>query len=202
MRTAALIGGPIANTFTVSGWTGSGSIAGGGVSDTLIAAKGANMTLKDASIATGDGISMTLSGIGAAKLTNTDSAHTLDASGFSGTTSLTAGTGGDVLLSGPGNDTLVGGSGSDILVGGGGNDSLTGGGGRDLLIGGAGASTLSGGGGDDLLIGGSTTYGSTIAALDAILAEWDRTDVRTPRGSPIFRRAADSMAPMSSIPAP
>ncbi len=72
----------------------------------------------------------------------------------------------------------VGGSISGIqgVVGGSGNNALTGSG-RSLLIGGAGASQLVGGAGDSLMIAGSTLYGLQDAALEAILTEWDRTDL-------------------------
>jgi hypothetical protein len=55
-------------------------------------------------------------------------------------------------------------------------DHLTGDGGRNVLIGNAGADVLTGGAGDDLLISGTTTYGSNVAALLAIVREWARTD--------------------------
>jgi hypothetical protein len=44
------------------------------------------------------------------------------------------------------------------------------------LVGGQGADVLHGDGGDDILIGGTTDYDSNLAALDAIMAEWGRTD--------------------------
>src|SRR5207244_11346146 len=77
-----------------------------------------------------------------------------------------------------GNDTLDarGSTANNILVGGAGTDTLQGGSGRDLLIGGAGADTLHGNGGDDIVIGNSTDYDSNLAALNALMAEWGRTD--------------------------
>jgi Ca2+-binding RTX toxin-like protein len=71
---------------------------------------------------------------------------------------------------------LTGGGGHDILVGGAGNDSLTGGGLASVLIGGTGADAVTGGAAGDLLIGGSTSFDANVAALQAILAEWERTD--------------------------
>jgi Ca2+-binding RTX toxin-like protein len=76
-----------------------------------------------------------------------------------------------------GNDHLIGNVQNDILVGGSGNDTLEGGGGNDLLIGGLGKDMLNGGAGADLLVGGATTYDNNRAALEAILAEWTRTDL-------------------------
>jgi Ca2+-binding RTX toxin-like protein len=77
-----------------------------------------------------------------------------------------------------GNDTLDarGSTANNILVGGAGTDQLQGGSGRDLLIGGAGGDTLHGNGGDDILIGNSTDHDSNLDALNAVMAEWGRTD--------------------------
>ncbi len=71
---------------------------------------------------------------------------------------------------------LIGGAGTNILVGNGGN-VLTGGSGHNLLIAGARASTLIGGSGEDILIAGTTVYDTNADALQAILAEWARTDL-------------------------
>jgi Ca2+-binding RTX toxin-like protein len=101
-----------------------------------------------------------------------------------------------VIFSGPGNDVILvddavilpallfGGAGNNLLKGGGGPSVLVGGPGRDVLIGGLGLSVLIGGGGSDLLlgrgpailIGGRTDYDANLAALEAVLAEWDRND--------------------------
>ena len=59
---------------------------------------------------------------------------------------------------------------------------LMGGTGRNMLIGGAGADTLdaSRSQGDNILIGGTTIYDGTanyLADLDAVFAEWTRTDL-------------------------
>gem|GEM_PF-590244 len=84
-----------------------------------------------------------------------------------------------VIFGGNGGDTIDarGSSANNVLAGGSGNDVLYGGSGRNLLIGGGGADTLSGGNSDDILIGGATNYDSNLAALDAIMAEWGRTDI-------------------------
>ncbi|HVK08689.1 MAG TPA: LamG-like jellyroll fold domain-containing protein [Gemmataceae bacterium] len=70
---------------------------------------------------------------------------------------------------------VVGSAGNDILVGDGGN-LLTGGAGRDLLIAGPTASALFGGDGEDLLIGGTSPHDTNPSLLDAVMAEWARTD--------------------------
>src|SRR5262249_22458024 len=50
---------------------------------------------------------------------------------------------------------------------------LQGGTGRDILIAGQGGGTLIGNLGGDILIGGSTNYDNNLAALQAILSEWN-----------------------------
>lgn len=83
-----------------------------------------------------------------------------------------------VLLGGAGNDKLdaTGSTAANVLSGGDGTDTLMGGVGRDVLLGGAGADVLRGGGGDDVLIGNPTDFDASLAALNALIAEWGRTD--------------------------
>lgn len=80
-----------------------------------------------------------------------------------------------------GDDIVVSGNGSSILVGGDGEDRLSGGGARDLLIGGEAADALKGNNGDDILIAGTTSFdaytAADVQALEALRAEWTRTDV-------------------------
>jgi hypothetical protein len=73
--------------------------------------------------------------------------------------------------------SVTGGQGNNILVGGGGNDKLIGGPGRNLLIGGGGHDHLVAGSDEDILIGGRTAYDHNRTALEAIMAEWGRTDL-------------------------
>jgi len=69
-----------------------------------------------------------------------------------------------------------------VLFGGAGLDVLYGLAGRDLLIGGTGADTLRGGDDDDILISGTLAYYNEStkalnrAAINAMMAEWVRTD--------------------------
>jgi Ca2+-binding RTX toxin-like protein len=92
-------------------------------------------------------------------------------------TNLTGGiTGIENVTGGSGNDSFTGNSQGNILQGGSGNDTLTGGSGRSLLIGGTGSDSITGGTGDDILISGTTTFDTNHAALQSILAEWQRTD--------------------------
>ena len=88
-----------------------------------------------------------------------------------------------VVVGTSGADTLVGDSGNNVLIGGAGADVLLGGAGRDLLIGGSGADELHGGSGEDLLVGGLLSYYNetskslNLTAINALLAEWTRTDL-------------------------
>jgi hypothetical protein len=80
------------------------------------------------------------------------------------------------VIGSAGDDILVGDAGDDIPVGSRGH-VLRGGAGRDILIAGSWASMLFGGDGEDLLIGGTTAIDTDAAALEAVRAEWLRTDV-------------------------
>jgi Ca2+-binding RTX toxin-like protein len=77
------------------------------------------------------------------------------------------------LHGGDGDDKLSAGDGPTVLVGGDGDDELQGGSARNVLIGGRGADDIAGGASDDLLIGGFTLFDDDIAALAAIMAEWN-----------------------------
>jgi hypothetical protein len=74
---------------------------------------------------------------------------------------------------------VTGSVGNDLLVGDGNANVLIGGTGRNVLIGGAGSDTLdaSRSSNDNILIGGRTDWDLNRDALDAIMAEWDRTDL-------------------------
>ena len=106
---AALTSGPSNDSFDVTGWTGSGSITGGGGFDTLISTVDADAVLTDTSLTRTNGASLVLAGIAKAIISGGASSNKLDATGFSGTA---------WLYGGAGNDTLVAGSGSDYLDGG------------------------------------------------------------------------------------
>src|SRR5207253_565522 len=85
---ASLSGGVGDTTFTVSGWTGTGTITGGGGADVVAATKDANFTLTDTSLASSDGMSLTLSAIGAANLTGGVSANSFTVSNWTGSATL------------------------------------------------------------------------------------------------------------------
>ncbi len=153
LEVAALTGGVGDNSFTVSGWNGTGTLTGGGGTDTVVAIRNANFTLSDTQLVASNGLTMTLAELHAANLTGGASNNTLTADGF---------TLGNVTLSGgAGNDSLVGGSGDDSLDGGNGNDSLVGNAGNDMLNGGA-------GNGDLVIAAGATTFVLSNTALSGV----------------------------------
>nr|WP_276607580.1 Calx-beta domain-containing protein [Limisphaera ngatamarikiensis] len=131
---AHLTGGPGNNTFILTGWTGQGSLDGGGGLDTVVWAADGDFFLTDTglavSVASGP---MILNSIEQARLIGGEGNNLLDASGFSGRA---------ILVGGLGNDTIIGGSGPDILMGGPGDDTLTGGRGNDVIDGGTGVNLL------------------------------------------------------------
>ncbi len=190
------------NTFTVSGWTGRGSLTdSAATADTVTASKRAGYTLTNSLLSSTDGMTLSLSGITTGNLTVTATtgspSYIVDASAFTGVTNLTAGgTVNAVLFGGSANGGTLSatGSGNDVLIGGAGKSTLTDKGtGYNILIGGPGADTLTGNG-NDILIGGTTSYDSNtvanIAALDAILAEWSSSDSYSLRISKIMNGVA------------
>jgi hypothetical protein len=74
-------------------------------------------------------------------------------------------------------ENVTGSQGNDLIVGDGNQNVLRGGSGRNIIISGGGGGRIYGGGGDNLLIGGTTAYDTNLAVLDALMAEWTRTDL-------------------------
>ena len=168
------------NGFNVSGWTGAGTLTAPTGTGTVAAAKNAGSTLTDTSLASTDGMNVTLSGITSADLSTVGAGvgDIVDASPFTGVANLNAGGTGSAIFYGAegGGKLTVTGSGNNVLIGGPGGNTLTDTGtGRNILIGGGGPNTITGNG-HDILISGTTTYDAqaapNIAALDAILAVW------------------------------
>jgi hypothetical protein len=71
---------------------------------------------------------------------------------------------------------VTGSNGDTMIVGDAGANVLNGGTGRNVLIGDGGSDMLTGGGHDNILIGDSTDWDANLTALQAIFAEWTRTD--------------------------
>src|SRR5262249_15500878 len=74
---------------------------------------------------------------------------------------------------------VTGGIGNNLIVGDANVNTLIGGTGRNVLIGGAGGDILDANKslGDNILIGGTTDWDMNLDALNAIFAEWTRTDL-------------------------
>ena len=187
------------NTFTVTNWSGSGSLTAS--SDALTATVYGDVTLSNTELTAGSA-SLALSGIDQANLTVSSlygaPSYILDASAFSaGPANLTAAGRAHTIIYGgtAGYDVLTvakGASGNDILIGNGAFDTLTDNSkGRNILIGaGAGGDAITGNG-YDMLISGTTSYDSdtsaNIAALDAILTEWTSIDTYKTRIAKIMK---------------
>jgi Ca2+-binding RTX toxin-like protein len=179
---AHLIGGTGNNNFTVSGWTGTAVLNGGGADDTVISTNNLNFVLVDGKLTRSDNAVFTLVSIERASLTGGAADNEFDIGGFSGTISLNGGGGtGDVvvakrntnmtlsntaLLFGDAAGASLSGISKARLTGGGGSNRidasaftlgsvfLKGLGGNDTLVGGSGDDTLDGGAGTDNLDGG------------------------------------------------
>ena len=90
IRVASLTGDSAAsNTFAVSAWTGSGSLAVPAGTGAVLATKKAGFTLSNTSLSSTDGMSLGLSGITTANLTDTGGGHTFTVSGWMGSGSIT-----------------------------------------------------------------------------------------------------------------
>ncbi|WP_422928452.1 beta strand repeat-containing protein [Singulisphaera sp. PoT] len=89
---ANLTGGASANVFTLSGWTGTGNVVGGGGTDRIVLTKNANITLANAKVTAGDGLSMNLRNIAVGSLTvdATTASRSIDASAYAGVTLMYA----------------------------------------------------------------------------------------------------------------
>ncbi len=153
---------------TLTGGLGQDVLIGGLSLDCVAETRDADMTLTNSTLSF-DGVTEdTLIGIEKVCLTGGVSANVIDASGFSGQTTLMGDDGNDTLTGGSGADNLDGGAGDDLLIGRGGNDSLSGGIGDDVLDDAPAGGLLNGGAGvDTLRITG--TFSMTAAAMKGIV---------------------------------
>jgi hypothetical protein len=87
------------NTFTMSGWTGSGMLANSGnTGDTVAASKNASFTLSDSVLTSTDRMSLNLSGFGTANLMATSHGRTFTITDWTGNGSLTGSDTGDTVV--------------------------------------------------------------------------------------------------------
>jgi hypothetical protein len=167
-------------TTILSGTFGSVVVHGGGGNDLFQVRGGAVPATISAGTGddtfqffTGAGITGTLDGGGGT--------NTLDYTGYTGNiltdllVATATGVGGGIAHI----QRVIGSQGNDLIVGNANPSWLIGGTGRNVLIGGAGLATLdaSRSSGDNILIGGTTDWDTNLAALEAVMAEWDRTDL-------------------------
>lgn len=143
------------------GNAGNDNLVGGTGTDRVVESGNFNYTLTNSQLL-GNGTD-SLSSIEAATLVAGSSGNIINASGFSGTTTILARSGNDLVEGGSGADRILGNDGIDTIRGNAGNDNLTGGRGTDVVVGGSGDDTLTGtdfvarGVGErDLLTSGST----------------------------------------------
>lgn len=171
---ATLTGGIGNNTFTVTGWTGGGSLIGGGGSDTIVTVQNTNFILTNTSLAIGTQ-TLILSAIGVARLTGGASNNLFDLTGWTGTGTMTGGGGTDrvlvtknanIALS---NTAITATDGLNTVLSGISTATLTGGIGNNLfsLNGWTGNATVTGGGGSDTL---NATANSNMVLVDASLS--------------------------------
>jgi Ca2+-binding RTX toxin-like protein len=166
----------------LSGGAGNDTIDGGADTDLLLESGNVNFTLTNTSLS-GLGTD-SLAGIERAQLTGGAGANTINASAFSGTTSLAGGGGNDLVIGGSASDNVSGGNDDDTLRGGPGGDTLGGGDGADSLTGFAGDDQLTGGPGPDVLsgVGGKDTaiytdHGTNVTVdIDDVADDGNSTD--------------------------
>ena len=199
-RTASEIGGTFANISNFVGSAGSDTMIGPDVNTqwNITGANGGTVGADTFSSfenliggAGNDTFSIYDGGSLSGKIDGGGGTNTLDYSHFSGSVivnlalnTATGVAGGVFNIEG-----IIGGSGNNLFIGNGANNLFVGGSGRNILIGGGGADTLIGGAGDSILIGDSTIYDTNPTALNAIFAEWTRTDLS------FEQRIADLISP-------
>jgi Ca2+-binding RTX toxin-like protein len=160
---------------TLSGFSNSTLDGGSGI-DTVIEtlSGGETLTLTDSQLAFGSGGTATLVSIEMANFFPVGAASSvnINASGFSGSATVTGTPGPDTLIGGSGPDSILGGDGNDSIRGNGGNDTLRGEAGADSITGGAGADSIDGGTGTDRLVesglGNTTLTAGTLTELNTV----------------------------------
>jgi autotransporter-associated beta strand protein len=128
--------------------------SGGAGTDTIVVRADIDSTLTNASV-TVYGTAHAVASMENALLTGGDSANTIKASGFGGTTTIRGLGGTDTLTGGSSVDTIFGGKGNDSISGNDGSDDLRGEQDNDQIDGGSGTDTIRGGAGSNVLAGGT-----------------------------------------------
>ncbi|MCH2590612.1 MAG: S8 family serine peptidase [Planctomycetales bacterium] len=138
---------------TLESGSGLDTLEGGTGTDRVKVSGDGDFVITDATF-TGPATTSSMAEIEAVDILAGPGDNILDASNFTGNTTLWGGGGRDVITGGIGNDWLNGNDGEDQLTGGGGIDLMHGGAGSDLLFGGDGDDTINGEAGDDTIDGG------------------------------------------------
>lgn len=172
----------------LTGGIGNDTLDGGDGDDRVSESADTDFVLTDSSLISAATGNDELTSIEGGILTGGASANSIDASAFSGTSSLNGGAGDDILIASAqasvlngeaGNDSITGSAQADAITGGSENDTINGAAGDDtisgnedddLINGGLGADVISGGDGNDRLIGETnidvTAAVTTLAALN------------------------------------
>jgi hypothetical protein len=169
------MGGTTGHTYTVTANTlsrsGAALITYDPVTSLTISAGSGNDTF--AVVSTASGTPVTVNGGGGT--------NTLDYTPYTGNikVNLPLGTATGVAGGIKNIQNVIGSQANSLIVGDANQNVLFGGSGRNVLIGGAGADTLnaSAATSDNIVIGGNTNFDANQPALDAIFAEWTRTDL-------------------------
>ena len=111
---------------------------------------------------------------------------------------ITGGTGNDVLTGGSAADNIVGGAGADSISGAAGADVISGGDGNDTIVGGAGIDNLSGGAGNDTFSVTTTTDFIGLAAAETV-SGGDGTDNLSFAENVVITVAAADLLAISGI---
>ncbi len=132
---------------------GGGDTLNGGIGIDVISESGATSYVLGITNWIVNNVAGAVAAIEQARLTTAGTASLIDASAFSGATTLTGGAGNDTLRGGLGIDSILAGAGNDLVAGNSGADNLFGQDGNDTLQAGAGNDIVDGGIGDDAITG-------------------------------------------------
>lgn len=93
-----LTGGAGGKKFTVSGFTGTANLIGGGGADTIVAVKNADFILTNTNLSTSDNMTVSINGFTKATLTGGDGSNEFDVSAWTRMATLTGGNGSDTII--------------------------------------------------------------------------------------------------------
>lgn len=177
----------------LTGGAGDDDLDGGDGTDSVLETADTDFTLTDSSLTSAVTGTDSLTAIEGGNLTGGAGNNNIDASAFTGTSTLNGAAGDDTLTASAqasvldgedGNDSITGSAQNDVIRGGAnndtiaagdGDDSVNGGADDDLILGGLGGDTLSGDGGNDRLVG-ETNQDITALITDLALLNTSTAD--------------------------